>query len=42
MFGLSIWVWLAILVVIGLLAFFVVSPAPKSEDTGEPPPGGDA
>ena len=38
-FGLSIWVWLAILVVIGLLAFFAVSPAPREEDPADPPPG---
>lgn len=40
--GLSIWVWLAILVVIALIAFFTVSPAPQDDGTGEPPPGGTA
>lgn len=38
--GLSIWVWLAILVVVALIAFFTVSPAPREEDPAEPPPGG--
>ncbi len=38
MSGLSIWTWVVILVVIGLIAFFVVSPAKKDEDTGEPTP----
>ncbi len=37
--GLSIWVWLAILVVVGLIAFFTVSPAPRDEDPADPPPG---
>ena len=37
--NLSIWVWLAILVVVGFIAFFTVSPAPSEEDPAEPPPG---
>jgi hypothetical protein len=38
--NLSIWVWLVILLVVGLLAFLVVSPAKNEEDTGEPPSPG--
>ena len=38
--GLSIWVWLVILLVVGLIAFFTVSPAPSEEDPADPPPGG--
>lgn len=41
-FGVSIWIWIAILVVIGLIAFFTVSPAPRepgAEDPADPPPG---
>ncbi|MFN0252278.1 MAG: hypothetical protein ACKV2T_35715 [Kofleriaceae bacterium] len=42
--GLSIWIWIAILIVVGLIAFFTVSPAspdgtPGAEDPAEPPPG---
>lgn len=37
--GVSIWIWLAILVVVGLIAFFTVSPAPREEDPADPPPG---
>lgn len=35
-----IWTWIALLVVIGLVAFFTVSPAPREEDPADPPPGG--
>jgi hypothetical protein len=37
--GLSIWIWIAILVVAGLVAFFTVSPASPEEDPADPPPG---
>jgi hypothetical protein len=37
-----IWIWIVILVVVGLVAFFTVSPAspePGAEDPADPPPG---
>ena len=36
LFGLSIWVWIAILFVVFLLALFKVTPS--NEETQEPPP----
>ena len=36
LFGLSIWVWIAILFVVFLLAIFKVTPT--NEETQEPPP----
>lgn len=34
----AMWIWIAILLVIVAISMFVVSPASRDKDTGEPPP----